>query len=195
MSKRLILASTSRYRRELLQRLGIPFEAHAPGTDEAPLDREAPEARALRLAGAKAAAVARTHPGAVVIGSDQVASLDLPEGVLILDKPGTEERWATQLALLSGRTVRFHTAVSVRGPGFERSHVDETRVHFRPFDETEAARYRQLDQALDCAGGFKAEGAGVALMSRMLSEDPTAIVGLPLIWLAGALREAGFPAP
>jgi septum formation protein len=195
MSKRLVLASTSAYRRELLQRLALPFTCEPPGTDEVERPGEAPAARALRLAGAKAAAVAGRLEDAIVIGSDQVASCATPAGVTILDKPGTRERWAAQLALLSGRSVSFHTAVAIRGPGFTRDHVDVTRVDFRAFDAAEAARYMQIDAALDCSGGFKAEGAGVALMSRLQSDDPTAIIGLPLIWLSGALREAGFAVP
>lgn len=195
MSKRLVLASTSRYRRELLQRLAVPFECLPPGTDETLVPDESPADRALRLARAKAEAVAAREPGCVVIGSDQVASVAVDQRLVLLEKPGTPERWAAQLALLPGRSVHFHTAVVVLDQGVVRSHVDVTRVDFRRFDAAEAARYRALEPAMDCAGGFKAEGAGVALMSRMVSEDPTAIVGLPLIWLAGALRETGFAIP
>jgi 7-methyl-GTP pyrophosphatase len=195
MSKTLILASTSSYRRGLLQRLGVPFSCEAPGTDEASLDGEAPAARAARLALAKAQAVALRHPGSWVIGSDQVASCAGPAGLTVLDKPGTAERWQAQLGLLSGRAADFHTAVAVVGPGGTHEHVDLTVVDFRAFDAAEARRYMALETALDCAGGFKAEGAGVALMSQMRSADPTAIVGLPLIWLCGALRAAGFAVP
>jgi len=195
MSKRLVLASTSRYRRELLQRLGLPFDAAAPGTDESTLAGEAPPTRAARLAAAKADAVAAQFPDAWVIGSDQVASCCGPHGVVVLDKPGTEERWASQLALLSGHSAEFHTAVALVGPGGRFSHVDRTVVGFRAFSSEEARRYMAREPALDCAGGFKAEGAGVSLMERLTSEDPTAIIGLPLIWLCGALRTAGFSLP
>jgi septum formation protein len=195
MTKRLVLGSTSPYRRALLQRLGVPFESAAPGTDESPVAGESPADRAARLALAKAQAVAATMPGAWVIGSDQVASCKGPEGVVILDKPGDPGRWERQLALLSGRTAEFHTAVALVGPGGRFEHVDRTVVEFRPFSAEEARRYRALEPALDCAGGFKAEGAGVTLMTRLVSEDPTAIIGLPLIWLCGALRAAGFSLP
>jgi septum formation protein len=195
MSKRLILASTSSYRRGLLQRLGLPFDCEPPGTDESALSGETPATRAARLAAAKAAAVAARFPGAWIIGSDQVASCEGADGTLVLDKPGTPDRWERQLGLLSGRSAVFHTAVSLTGPDARHAHVDVTTVEFRPFDAAEARRYMALESALDCAGGFKAEGAGVALMKRMRSEDPTAIIGLPLIWLCGALRAAGFAVP
>ena len=195
MSKHLVLASTSRYRRELLERLGLPFETAAPGTDESALAAELPARRAARLAAAKADAIAARLPDAWVIGSDQVASCEGPEGVIVLDKPGTPERWERQLALLSGRSARFHTAVALVGPGGRFEHVDHTVVEFRPFSPHEARRYMSRESALDCAGGFKAEGPGVTLMQRLTSEDPTAIIGLPLIWLCGALREAGFAVP
>jgi len=195
MSKRLVLASTSTYRRSLLQRLGVPFASAAPGTDESALPGEAPAQRAARLAVAKAEAVAAQFPDTWVVGSDQVASCVGPHGELVLDKPGTRERWELQLALLSGRSAQFHTAVAVIGPQGRYEHVDRTVVDFRAFTAEEAQRYMSLESALDCAGGFKAEGAGVALMARMTSEDPTAIIGLPLIWLCGALRAAGFALP
>ncbi|MET0290916.1 MAG: Maf family nucleotide pyrophosphatase [Steroidobacteraceae bacterium] len=195
MSKRLILGSTSAYRRGLLQRLGLPFDCEAPGTDEAEVAGEAPAARAARLAASKAAAVAARFPDAWIIGSDQVASCDGPAGPVILDKPGTPERWRAQLALLSGRTAKFHTAVALHGPGRVLQHVDVTEVKFWAFGTADAERYMAREPALDCAGGFKAEGAGVALMERLSSDDPTAIVGLPLIWLSGALRSAGFALP
>jgi septum formation protein len=195
MSKRLVLASTSAYRRALLQRLGVPFGSAAPGTDESARPGETPQQRASRLAVAKAEAVAAQFPDTWVIGSDQVASCAGPEGVTVLDKPGTRDRWEQQLALLSGRSAEFHTAVALIGPDGRYQHVDRTVVEFRAFTPAEAQRYMSLEPALDCAGGFKAEGAGVSLMSRMTSEDPTAIIGLPLIWLCGALRAAGFSIP
>jgi septum formation protein len=196
MTKRLILASTSRYRRELLQRLGLPFDCEAPGTDEAEVAAESPATRSRRLAVAKAAAVAARFPDAWVIGSDQVASCQGPDGSLVLlDKPGTPERQREQLGLLSGRSASFHTAVAVVGPGLRLEHIDVTTVDFRPFSAAEAERYMQQERALDCAGGFKAEGAGVTLMQRLRSEDPTGIIGLPLIWVCDALRAAGFSVP
>lgn len=188
----LILASTSRYRRELLARLGLPFECAAPGVDEMPLEGEVPGRRALRLARAKAAAVVARHPGAVVIGSDQVAAA----GDAVLDKPGDPATARAQLARLAGGSAQFHTACVVTGPdGSEAEHVDVTEVRFRPLSAAEIARYVEQDQPLDCAGSFKSEALGIALFERMSTEDPTALVGLPLIWLAGALRRAGYCVP
>lgn len=186
---RLILASTSRYRAQLLARLGLAFEVAAPDVDEAPLAGEAPPARALRLARAKAEAVALRHVGSWVIGSDQVAHL---AGV-ILRKPGDAARAREQLAAQSGRAVEFHTAVALlrqapRG-GFE--HTDRTVVRFRTLSPAAIARYVELEPAFDCAGGFQSEGLGAALFESVESRDPSALVGLPLIWLAGALRAAG----
>jgi len=191
----LILASTSPYRRDLLQRLGLPFETRAPGVDEAHQDGEAPPARAARLARAKAEAVARQSPAAVIIGSDQVASCATATGMQILDKPLTAERSRAQLASMSGREVLFDTAVAVLWPGGSADHVDRTRVVFRNLDPETIERYLQRESALDCAGGFKAEGLGATLMTRIESQDPTGIIGLPLIWLGEALRRAGYPLP
>ena len=191
----LILASTSPYRRDLLQRLGLPFETRAPGVDEAHRDGEAPAARAARLARAKAEAVARQSPAAVIIGSDQVASCATATGMQILDKPLTAERSRAQLASMSGREVLFDTAVAVLWPGGSADHVDRTRVVFRNLDPETIERYLQRESALDCAGGFKAEGLGATLMTRIESQDPTGIIGLPLIWLGEALRRAGYPLP
>lgn len=185
----LLLASTSRYRALLLERLGLPFGVQAPDVDEAYLPRESPAARALRLARAKADAVWRRQPGACVIGSDQVAVA----GRRILDKPGDATRCREQLRAASSRRVAFHTAVVVVGPG-ERSvqaHVDLTRVRFRALTDREISRYVELEQPFDCAGGFRSEGLGVALFESLDTHDPAALVGLPLIWLAGALRAAG----
>lgn len=185
----LLLASTSRYRALLLERLGLPFGVQAPDVDEAYLPRESPAARALRLARAKADAVWRRQPGACVIGSDQVAVV----GRRILDKPGDATRCREQLRAASSRRVAFHTAVVVVGPG-ERSvqaHVDLTRVRFRALTDREISRYVELEQPFDCAGGFRSEGLGVALFESLDTHDPAALVGLPLIWLAGALRAAG----
>jgi septum formation protein len=189
VTPRLILASTSPYRVELLKHLGLPFVAEAPGVREDAIPGEAARARALRLAHAKAAAVALRHPDAWVVGSDQVADL----GGAILDKPGDPERCRAQLAAESGRSVEFHTAAVLlrAAPRHVAEHVDCTTVRFRELSATEIARYVELDRPLDCAGGFRSEGLGAALFESMETRDPAALVGLPLIWLAGALRAAG----
>jgi septum formation protein len=186
---RLILASTSRYRRELLQRLRLPFEVVSPGVDEAPLAGEAPAALAFRLALAKAHAVAARATDAVVIGSDQVAEL---EGQAI-GKPGTHERALEQLRLMSGQRVVFHTAVAVvrRERGFERALLAPVAVRFRSLRSEEIERYLQLDTPYDCAGSAKSEALGVALLDSIDSDDPTALIGLPLIRTCALLREVG----
>ena len=183
----LILGSTSPYRRELLQRLGLPFEVCAPQVDETPSPGEAPRALAERLALAKARAVAALVPGALVIGSDQVAELDGQP----LGKPGTHERARAQLARMSGRTVQFHTAVAVVGPDFERVDLAPVAVRFRTLDEDEIERYLRAEQPYDCAGSAKSEGLGIALLEAIDSDDPTALIGLPLIRTARLLRAAG----
>jgi septum formation protein len=184
----LVLASTSRYRKALLERLRLPFSVADPGVDEAPQPGEAPAALALRLAGAKALAVASRMPGAVVIGSDQVATLD----GAALGKPGTPERAMRQLAAASGRCVEFLTAVAVAVEGqLVAKHLDLTRVRFRALSALEIERYVALDTPLDCAGSFRAESLGVALFDAIESRDPTALVGLPLVWLASSLRATG----
>jgi septum formation protein len=190
---RLLLASTSRYRRELLQRLGIGFEALGPGVPEDALAGELPVDRARRLALAKAQAVADRHPGAVVIGSDQVAA---SQG-RVLDKPGDAARTFSQLAFLSSQRAHFYTAVAVVGAALPLPlvHVDTTSVHFRALSTPEIERYVAREQPYDCAGGFKAEALGITLFESIDSADPTALIGLPLIWLAGALRGAGYLLP
>lgn len=182
------LASTSRYRRELLERLGIGFHCEAPGIEEAPLAGEAPAALAARLALAKARAVAERHPEGLVIGSDQVCALD----DRVLGKPGTAAAAREQLAAQSGRVVTFHTAVALVGlqAGCWRQHVDTTRCAFRSLAQREIDAYVADEQPLDCAGSFKIEGRGIALFERVESLDPTALIGLPLIWVAAALRAA-----
>ena len=192
-SKGLILASTSRYRRDLLQRLGVPFDCIAPEADEARLPDEPASAMATRLARLKAEAVAARHPRALVIGSDQVAL----RGQDILGKPGTVERCREQLRASSGREVVFLTAVHVIDgmAGRTESHVDRTVVKFRELSDAEIDRYIERDQPLDCAGGFKAEALGIALFDRIESVDPTGLTGLPLSWLCGALRRARVPVP
>jgi len=190
---RLILASTSAYRRELLARLRVPFEALAPGCEEHRLPDEPAQALALRLAQLKAETVATRHPGSVVIGSDQVAV----RGTEILGKPGTVERCTAQLQQSSGHGVVFLTAVHIVDGRNARaeSHVDHTVVRFRSLDADEIARYIAADAPLDCAGGFKAESLGITLFDRIESNDPTALTGLPLIWVSAALRRAGIPVP
>lgn len=189
---RLILASTSPYRRELLSRLRLPFDTARPDVDETPLPGEAPDALALRLARAKATAAAAAHPEAWVIGSDQVAAFDGRR----LGKPGSRDNAIAQLWEMSGREVAFLTAVALaRGDGPPRVHLDTTRVRFRRLDGDEIARYVDTEQPFDCAGSFKSEGLGIALFEAIDSSDPTALVGLPLIALARMLREAGFALP
>ena len=189
----LILASTSPYRRELLARLRLAFESMPPEVPEEHLEGESPADRSLRLALAKAQAVARLHPGALVIGSDQVAAV----GEQLLGKPGDAARCRAQLATLSGKTARFYTACALLGvnAGVRLAHVDTTTVVFRSLNAAEIERYVACEQPYDCAGGFKAEGLGVALFECIESQDPTALIGLPLIWIAGALRGAGYHLP
>lgn len=185
----LILASTSRYRRELLERLRLPFEVVSPEVDESPLPDEPPSALALRLARAKADAVAARHPGAVVIGSDQVADLD---GQAI-GKPLNHERAQQQLRRMSGRAVTFQTAVAVvrRDAGYAKALLAPVRVQFRELDEAQIEHYLRTEQPYDCAGSARSEALGIALLSSIESDDPTALVGLPLIRTCTLLREAG----
>jgi len=189
----LILASTSRYRASLLQRFGLPFTAHNPAVDEVERHGESPRGRAFRLSEAKAEAVAAQFPGAIVIGGDQVPATS----TTILNKPGNETNCREQLKLLSGSTAEFYTACTVRclETGVKLSHVDTTAVKLRPLADAEIDRYIEREKPFDCAGGFKAEALGIVLFERIDTEDPTAIVGLPLIWLAGALRAVGFAVP
>ena len=188
----LVLASTSPYRRELLARFGRPFTVDRPEVDESPLPGEAPAALARRLAEAKARAVAARHPGATVVGSDQVAELDGQP----LGKPGGRDRALAQLAACSGRSVVFHTALCVlSGEGHAFTHLDRTEVRFRRLGEPEILRYLDAEQPWDCAGSFKCEGLGIVLFEAIRSEDPTALVGLPLIALARGLRAAGHALP
>lgn len=185
----LILASTSRYRNELLQRLRLPFEVVAPQVDETPLPGEKPPALALRLALAKAQAVAAHRPDAVVIGSDQVADLDgQPIG-----KPGTHERAVAQVQLMSGRRVTFQTAVAVVriDRGYSKVLLAPVAVHFRKLTLDEIEHYLRAEQPYDCAGSAKCETLGIALLDAIDSDDPTALVGLPLIRTCRLLREAG----
>jgi septum formation protein len=183
----IILASTSRYRRELLERLRLPFATRSPDVQETALEGESPVAMAARLALAKARSI--RDRDAVVIGSDQVASLD--GGVL--RKPGTPEVAIHQLRAAQGKVVLFHTAVAViaTDTGETLEHVDRTAVRFRQLDDAALERYVRLESPLDCAGSFKAEGLGIALFEQISSEDPTALIGLPLIFVAQALKSLG----
>ncbi|MDQ1259088.1 MAG: 7-methyl-GTP pyrophosphatase [Pseudomonadota bacterium] len=189
----LVLGSTSRYRRELLQRLGLPFTVAAPAVDETPLPGETPHALALRLALAKAHAVAAQHPDAVVIGSDQVADLHGQP----LGKPGTHERASAQLQRMSGETVVFQTAVAVvcAATGFEQVDLAPVEVRFRTLTGDEIERYLRIEQPYDCAGSAKSEGLGISLLDAIHSDDPTALVGLPLIRTCRTLRAAGLTLP
>lgn len=187
--RRLILASGSPYRRELLARLRLPFDIQSPRVDETALPDETPRERAVRLALAKARAVADRNPQAIVIGSDQVCSV----GTRMLDKPGDAATAREELRALSGQQAVFYTAVAVVGieAGLWKQHVDETRCQFRRLGEAEIAHYVEVEPSLDCAGGFKVEALGITLLERMDSDDPTGVIGLPLIFVANALRHAG----
>jgi len=185
----LVLASTSRYRRELLARLRLPFDVVAPEVDESAQPGEAPAALAERLALAKAHAVAARDRDAIVIGSDQVAELD----GAALGKPGTHERAVAQLRAMRGREVRFHTAVAVvrAARGFAQHALVTVRVRFRDLRDDEIEHYLRTEQPYDCAGSAKCETLGIALLDAIESDDPTALVGLPLIRTSAMLRAAG----
>ena len=185
----LILGSTSRYRHELLSRLRIPFDVVAPDVDETPLPGESPLDLASRLALAKAHAVAKLHPEAIVIGSDQVADL---QGAP-LGKPGNHARAMQQLQRMRGQTVVFQTAVAVvcHATGFEQMEVAPVCVRFRNLSDAEIEAYLQAEQPYDCAGSAKSEGLGIALLDAIDNDDPTALIGLPLIRTCRILREAG----
>ena len=189
----LVLASTSRCRAQLLQRLRVPFTQCAPHVDEAERTGEAGVDRALRLAMAKAQAAANERGEALLIGSDQVATLD----GAVLHKPGSAENAQAQLRASSKRAVVFHTAVSVLDTRDLSQHtcVDTTTAHFRALDEAAIRRYVEQELPLDCAGSFKCEGSGIALFEQIDTRDPTALIGLPLIALARLLRECGVELP
>lgn len=188
---RLILASSSIYRKELLSRLHLPFDAIAPNIDETALPHETPEARALRLARQKAQAVARLTPGAIVIASDQVATLDNVH----IDKPGTHQNALAQLQMMRGKQVIFHSALCVYQdchptPLIQIENV-QTIVTFRDLPDAELEAYLHIEKPYDCAGSAKNEGLGIAILERIDSSDPTALTGLPLITLTSMLRKAG----
>lgn len=192
--QKLILASTSKYRKELLSRLGLPFTCISPEVDETPLPRETPEELALRLAKAKALAIAKKEPHAFVIGSDQV--LDLHGAAM--GKPGDHERAMAQLQLLRGQTVNFHTAVCLaHGSKTQVVNVVNviTKVRFRELKDSVLEAYLLAETPYDCAGSAKSEGLGICLLEKVESEDPTALIGLPLIAVCTLLRDAGFSIP
>lgn len=185
----LVLASTSPYRRELLARLGLPFTVANPHTDESPLPNEAAEALALRLAEAKARAVAAAHPGALIIGSDQVA---VAQGK-IYGKPGDLARATAQLRELSGQSVTFYTALCLYDSRNDHCQIEgvPTQVVFRALSERDIAHYLSREETCNCAGSAKSEGLGIALLERIRGDDPNALIGLPLIALCRMLRSAG----
>ena len=195
MSKPLILASSSPYRRELLERLRLPFTCFSPDVDETRQPEESPEAMVLRLSQAKARAVATAlasqYPDALIIGSDQCAVLDGQ----VLGKPGTEDKAMEQLRASSGRCVTLHTGLCLYDgdSGAEQLDRVDFKVHFRVLSDAEIQRYIALEQPLNCAGSVKSEGLGVALFERLEGEDPSALIGLPLIRLTRMLRDAGHP--
>lgn len=188
-----VLASSSPYRRQLLERLRIPFTVHSPNVDETQRPNEDSISLVHRLSRIKAEAVAQRYPNSIIIGSDQVAV----SGTAILGKPGSVEAARAQLKAASGLSVIFHTGVHVLDPFQHRydAHVDATTVRFRNLSSDEIERYVAVEKPLDCAGAFKAEALGISLFERIDTQDPTALTGLPLIWLAGALRRAGLQLP
>lgn len=189
----LILASTSPYRRELLSRLRMPFDIVSPDVDETPMAAETPPSLAWRLALAKADSVASQFPASIVIGSDQVADLDGQP----LGKPGTHENAILQLSRMRGQLVLFHTAVAVvcAENGFQQVELSTVRVHFRDLTDSEIEVYLRTEKPYDCAGSAKSEGLGISLLESIESDDPTALIGLPLIRTSRLLRAAGIPLP
>ncbi len=193
VAPQIILASSSTYRKELLQRLQLPFLAIAPDIDESPLNHEAPEQTALRLAQQKAEAIAMSYPDAIIIGSDQVATLD----GLQIGKPGDHARALQQLQMMRGREVIFHTALCVLSKSAKTTETIlqikncQTTVRFRNLSDTELDAYLRIEQPYDCAGSAKNEGLGIAILEAIHSDDPTALTGLPLITLTSMLRKLG----
>lgn len=190
--RKLILASASPYRREMLERLGLPFEVITAEIDESPFEDESPQALVRRLAEAKAAKVAQAHPRATVIGCDQVADC----AGRILGKPGNMTNAMAQLQTMQGHSVIFRTGLAVLSPGHAPMvEVIPTHVHFRPLDEITIRRYLERDRPFDCAGAFRSEALGITLTEAITSDDPSALIGLPLIALAGMLRRVGWAVP
>ena len=189
----LVLASTSPYRRELLERLQVPFVTAAPAVDETPMDREEPQALAMRLAIAKAQAVQHAWPDALIIGSDQVAVV----GEKLLNKPGNHANALAQLRLMRGKAVRFYTAVCVIAARSARQHTAlvPVTVHMRDVTDEQIERYLQAEQPYDCAGSARIEGMGITLVARLECDDPSALIGLPLIALCDILRREGMSLP
>lgn len=189
----LVLASTSPYRRQLLQRLQIPFTTAAPHTDETPVIGEPPDARALRLAEEKAQALAAQYPEALILGGDQT----IADGNDIFDKPGSRENAIKQLGLMRGRSLTFYTAVALAdaGSGTVVSRLVTHRARFRDAAAEEIRRYVDKEDATNCAGGAQIEGLGIALLDDIEGGDPTALIGMPLIAVAGLLRRHGFTIP
>lgn len=189
----LLLASSSPYRKELLSRLGIPFETASPDVDETPHQNETAAQTSQRLAQAKASALASRFPQHLIIGSDQVALLDSIQ----LGKPGTHERAVQQLQQMRGRTIEFHTALCLlnAATGHAQTLVDITRVTMRDYSDAEIERYLNLEKPYDCAGSAKTEGLGITLIAAIENRDPTAIIGLPLIELVTMLKNEGVPLP
>ncbi len=192
-SEKLILASSSKYRKLLLQRYGIPFDCQSPEIDESPLPGESPAELVARLATQKAETISKENPQAIVIGSDQMAVFNGQ----IVGKPGSYDAALEQLTDFSGQLVEFLTAVSVQSHHiqFREQHTDSTRVLFRELEREEIERYLKKEKPFDCAGAFKAESLGIVLFESISSEDPTALVGLPLIRTAAMLRRAGLKLP
>ena len=188
-SRRLVLASTSRYRRQLLERLAVAFEVATPHADERALGGESAEQTAARLAALKAQSVRAAHRDALIIGSDQVAT----SAGRVLGKPGDHATAVRQLKSVSGKTAEFHTAVALldAASGTLQTRVVPCRVHFRTLDDARIERYLQKEKPYDCAGSAKAEGLGIALIARIDTEDPTSLIGLPLIALTEMLERAG----
>ena len=195
--RQLILASSSPYRKSLLERLNLPFDCIAADIDESPSDEEGAENLALRLATEKAHEVAADHPIAIVIGSDQVAELELIAGSQdnpLLGKPGNHQRAIEQLTAQSGRTVNFYTAVAVVDHNTLTTTVDVTKVQFRHLQQEEIEHYLKVDTPYNCAGSFKAESLGITLFESVISNDPTSLIGLPLIKLSQILRDKNIKA-
>lgn len=189
--RRLVLASTSPYRKALLERLGLPFEVASPHTDERPLGGESPQDRSLRLAALKAQAVRAAHRDALIIGSDQVAT----SGGRALDKPGNHANAVRQLKAVSGKSADFYTALALldAANGQVQTRIVPCRVRFRTLDDARIEAYLQKEKPYDCAGSAKVEGLGIALIARIETEDPTSLIGLPLIALTEMLERAGLP--
>jgi len=187
----LVLASGSRYRAEMLERLGLPFRTQAADIDESPEIDERPAELVRRLALEKAKAVARDHPGSLVIGADQVAAL----ADQVIGKPLSRERAIAQIQAQSGQEVDFLSGLALIGPKLERVDMVPTRIRFRVLSEAEIERYVERDQPLDCAGAMRSEALGITLVESITSDDPTALIGLPLVRLSDWLRAAGLHAP